>query len=145
MPTLLHVTLLAAALAVLAPSSRAQSTTPATALPDGRADKVDPPGKTLRKPAKLDPEALFAGVALDAAQQGKATALAHQSRAAFRAILAKQNAGTPPSAEDRAELKRIGEAHNASYRALLTDAQRARLDANLAALRPATVTTGGVK
>ena len=141
MRSALHVVILASVLAIFAPESRAQ--TPASSA--AKADTVSKPTRTGRsdqpRKTKLAPEAVFAGVSVEPAKREQAKALVAKSRAAFQAILARQTPGKVMSTEDRAALKQIGEEHNTAYRALLTEAQRQRLDANLAALRPAKSTT----
>jgi len=131
----LLVVVAVSALAFTAPESRAQAPTTPAAKP-ATPRKPDHPQRT-----KLSSAAVFAGVSVEPGKREQAKALAAKSRAALQSILARQTPGKAMSAEDRAALKRIGEEHNAAYRALLTEAQRARLDANLAALHSATSTT----
>jgi hypothetical protein len=109
---------------------------PTAATPNNaeRPGNVDKPGKIDR--SRLVPEAVFAGVSVDAGKKVKAKALAEKSRAEWRAIMARQVKGKAPSADDRAALKRISEEHNAAYRALLSPTQRQQFDGNLERLRP---------
>jgi Spy/CpxP family protein refolding chaperone len=114
----------AGAIAVIRPRS--------TASPAVSRGAVPPRSRTLARAAQVN---VFEGLNLTDAQHAQMRIITERSRAARLAILTRQVGRQPLSTADRDELRRIGEAHNAAVRALLTPAQQTRLDANLGVLR----------
>jgi serine/threonine protein kinase HipA of HipAB toxin-antitoxin module len=102
-----------------------------------RADAQAPAHVASPMAASAERPNPFAGVALTETQRGSLRSLTTTTRDHQRAILARQRAGTPMSAADRAELTRLALEHNAALAAMLSDAQRARYLANMERLQAA--------
>ena len=90
---------------------------------------------TRTLPANAETFNPFEGLSLTPSQHTQMRALTARTRAARTLILARQHSTKAPSDSDRAELLRLAEAHNVGVRAILSTAQRQRLDANLKLLR----------
>jgi len=85
------------------------------------------------------------GLVLTAEQRDGVRALTERTRTARRQVLGRQVSTQRISVEDRTTLDRLATQHNADFRALLTDAQRRRLDDNLTALRAWYVASNAAK